>query len=228
VLPDVEGVRVVHQANAGPAAARNRGAALARGRWIAFTDDDCEPSPGWLRALERPLADGAAAVAGRATNAAAGNECATAGQLLIDHLLTYYNRDSGDARFGTSNNFAVDRGALAAAGGFDESFEQAAGEDRELVHRLRADGHRIAYQPDAVVAHHHRQDVFGFWRQHYGYGRAAVHYRERIDDDVPLEPPRFYRELVRAPTVGLSALLVLSQVANATGYARESMAGRRS
>src|SRR5215813_1646861 len=36
------------QAHAGPAAARNTGAARARGDFLAFTDDDCRPDPGWL------------------------------------------------------------------------------------------------------------------------------------------------------------------------------------
>src|SRR5437588_5369687 len=34
----------------GPAAARNCGWRAARGEIIAFTDDDCLPSPAWLRA----------------------------------------------------------------------------------------------------------------------------------------------------------------------------------
>src|SRR3954452_12468363 len=32
----------------GPAAARNAGWRSARGELVAFTDDDCEPQPGWL------------------------------------------------------------------------------------------------------------------------------------------------------------------------------------
>ena len=36
---------------AGPAAARNAGAARARGDLLAFTDDDCRPRPDWLRRL---------------------------------------------------------------------------------------------------------------------------------------------------------------------------------
>src|SRR5205814_91015 len=34
----------------GPAAARNRGWRAAAGEIVAFTDDDCVPAPGWLRA----------------------------------------------------------------------------------------------------------------------------------------------------------------------------------
>jgi len=39
------GVRLITQTNAGPAAARNRGALEARGTIILFTDDDCVPTP---------------------------------------------------------------------------------------------------------------------------------------------------------------------------------------
>ncbi len=39
-------VRLITQANAGPAAARNRGAREAQGRILLFTDDDCVPLPG--------------------------------------------------------------------------------------------------------------------------------------------------------------------------------------
>lgn len=35
--------RLIQQDHAGPARARNRGAAEATGTFLAFTDDDCEP-----------------------------------------------------------------------------------------------------------------------------------------------------------------------------------------
>jgi glycosyltransferase involved in cell wall biosynthesis len=42
-------LRVVTRAHAGgPGAARNAGWRAARGKLIAFTDDDCVPTPGWL------------------------------------------------------------------------------------------------------------------------------------------------------------------------------------
>src|SRR6476660_7073335 len=37
--------------NSGPASARNAGWKKANGELIAFTDDDCSPSHGWLSAL---------------------------------------------------------------------------------------------------------------------------------------------------------------------------------
>jgi glycosyltransferase involved in cell wall biosynthesis len=43
-------VRVVHQVNAGPAVARNRGFDLAGGDAVLFCDDDIVPEPGFVRA----------------------------------------------------------------------------------------------------------------------------------------------------------------------------------
>ena len=44
-------LRVVSTRNMGPGAARNAGAAIARGEFIAFVDDDCITPPDWLTRL---------------------------------------------------------------------------------------------------------------------------------------------------------------------------------
>ena len=51
--------------NHGPAAARNAGWHAASGDIIAFTDDDCIPSPGWLSAGAAAFMDGVLGVAGK-------------------------------------------------------------------------------------------------------------------------------------------------------------------
>lgn len=48
----------------GPAAARNAGAAASDAALLAFTDADCEPAPGWLRAGRAALEGGAHLVTG--------------------------------------------------------------------------------------------------------------------------------------------------------------------
>ncbi len=61
-------VRLMRQPGAGPAAARNIGASAARGTYICFTDNDCEPQPDWVERLIASLRKRAAAVAGLTVN----------------------------------------------------------------------------------------------------------------------------------------------------------------
>src|SRR5437764_776840 len=59
-------VRLVRRERAGgPAAARNAGIRIATGAVLAFTDDDCRPSPRWLEAGLAAVEAGAGVVMGR-------------------------------------------------------------------------------------------------------------------------------------------------------------------
>jgi len=231
-------VRRIDQAPAGPAAARNAGAAAAAGRVLAFTDDDCEPTPEWLQVLERQLAaEPGAVVGGRLVPSHPENACAAASQLLIDHFYGWHNRDPGRARFVTSNNLAMTATTFREIGGFNTGFPTAAAEDRELAERALLSGHALVYVPEAVVRHRHRLSGPSFLRQHHGYGRGAYRLfrlRRERGGSLALESPRFYVELLRAPfrehrtgrVLLLGALLALSQLAHVTGLLREALAAR--
>ena len=226
-------VSLLTERNRGPAAARNRGAASARGRYLAFTDDDCQPDMTWLSVLARHVAEAPEALlGGRVVNGLPDDRFAVASQLLTSYLFEYYNRDSSDIRFLTSNNMAVEADRFRALGGFGNTGVWAAAEDRELSERWRTSGHRLDYVPDAVVYHFHDQTLRRFWRQHFTYGRGAHHFHvRRAADTVRPEPPHFYSGLLRYPFRGGFAveagsqalLLVLSQIANAFGFLWERM-----
>ena len=55
VCGDFPGVRVLSQANQGPAAARNNGAKTAQADIVLFTDSDCEPFPDWIEQMISPF-----------------------------------------------------------------------------------------------------------------------------------------------------------------------------
>ena len=224
--------RLVCAPHGGPAAARNTGADLARGRYLVFTDDDCEPRPDWLQAIHRattasgqPLAFG-----GRVVNLLTDNIYAAASQGIVDYLYEYFGENSAPRRFFTTNNLVVPRAEFLELGGFDETFALAAAEDRDLCERWVGAGRDLAYAPDAVVDHAHALGFVRFNRQHFHYGRGAFDlHRSRAGrghSSLRLEPVRFYVGLITYPLrriggwhgVTLAILHFWSQVAYAAGY----------
>ena len=226
-------LQVVSQPRAGPAAARNTGAWIAGGEYLAFTDDDCRISAGWLEAIAKRLGDHPAyAVGGRTVNVLTNNPYAAATHFLTSYMLQYHNTDPEDATFFSSNNLVFPAEGFREIGGFDASFSLPAGEDRELCDRWIRFGNKIAYAPEAVVYHAHLLDFTSFCLQHYYYGQGAYLYRKRqahkADDELRLEPLRFYARLLSSPlsapsTVNrllLFMLIVLTQAANTGGFLR--------
>jgi glycosyltransferase involved in cell wall biosynthesis len=219
-------VTLLHQSNAGPAAARNTGAARAKGTFLAFTDDDCAPDPGWLKALAGHLSADCA-VGGRTVNALPQNPYSSTSQLIIDFVYARYNADASRARFFASNNLALPATLFRAAGGFDATLRTS--EDRELCDRWLHSGHRMAYAPEAVVHHAHSLTLRTFCRQHFNYGRGACRFyqlRARLrGHPATLEARAFYVAMLRYPfsrargrrALGLATLLVISQAASAAG-----------
>jgi len=236
-------LQLVEQAKAGPARARNTGAKHAAGRLLVFTDDDCEPTPGWLAELHRHFQRWPdRAIGGETINALPENAYSSASQLLVDYLYEYYGAASpagadGAASgppFFTSNNLAVPAALFHDVGEFDASFPRAGGEDREFCDRWQERGYRLLRAPDAIVRHSHGLSFRTFWRQHMNYGRGAFHLRKarvsRHRDAIGLEPFTFYGRLLMYParTAGrgdakllLMMLMFVSQVANAVGFMLE-------
>ncbi|WP_420643238.1 glycosyltransferase [Candidatus Leptofilum sp.] len=224
-------LRYVVQQNSGPAAARNHGARLANGRFLAFTDDDCAPASSWLQKLATQLlVDPHKMVGGYTRNALHRNPFSITSQLLIDFLYHYYNQTESQVRFFTSNNFAVAKDLFWEVGGFEEAMSLAAGEDRELCDRWLDHGLGMVYLRGAVIYHAHHLQLFSFWRQHFNYGRGAWVYRwlrsQRKNEAIHVESPTFYLRLISYPltmaqdirAILLTGMLLFTQTANAMGF----------
>lgn len=75
----------IHQRNTGPAGARSRGVVAARGELLAFTDDDCLPTPQWLEMLVATLRKHPEALVGGATiNGLQADVYAETSQMILD------------------------------------------------------------------------------------------------------------------------------------------------
>lgn len=219
-------VRILRQTNQGPASARNLGAAVASGRWLAFTDDDCIPDPGWLPELIRTLQRcPEALVGGRTVNALPHNPYSVTSQAVVTYLQA--RRDKFGYRFFGSNNFALSREAFLQAGGFDAVYRGAGGEDRAFCATWQKLGGTFIEAPKAIVEHAHPHTLHSFWKQHeaYGEGAAIFHKQHAVPSLGGKKSIRFYAGLVLHPlqrsvrpdTLLYSLLLVLAQVATLYG-----------
>jgi len=218
-------LRVLTQENAGPAAARNTGVAVAAGRWVAFLGDDTVPESGWLAAH-------------REAHRRRGDELHLAvlgytgwhPRMRLTPFLRYINehglqfgyaliRDPEDVPFNFfyTSNLSLPRDLLLAEP-FDLSFPYAAWEDIEVAYRLKRRGLRMVYEPRAVVAHDHPTDFqrFAARQERAGYC-AVVFYRLHPElgsfvgvgpEGPPPLPPRRLQALREALVCGLQNLPV--------------------
>jgi len=234
-------VRVLRQSRSGPGPARNTGAAATDAEYLAFTDDDCVPDPGWLDAFARRVqADGSSRrlYGGRVCTGLPWNSCTEASQLILDLSYAYHNPDPANARFFASCNIAMPAAGFRALGGFDPSF-RVASEDRDLCERWgEADG-RLAFVEEAAVTHLDSLTVPGFLRRHFWYGRGAWQFhgalrarnRGRFVRDVQFHAGFLMKAARRLAPVStthklqLAGLLILWQCANAAGFLYEAVRG---
>jgi glycosyltransferase involved in cell wall biosynthesis len=150
------GFRLLRQQNRGPAAARNAGLRVARGRVVVFTDDDCEPPADWLARIDRAFANDPALVG-------LGGIMITPPRqwVPLSHHSDLTEPGAADySRFIGTNNAAYLRAELLAAGGFDETFRHVSVEDAELFIRMRRRG-RTVVDPYLYVLHPPRDMRFG-------------------------------------------------------------------
>ena len=224
-------LRLLRQEHAGPARARNLGAEVARGQWLAFLDDDCLPSTTWLAAFAASDADPREALGGVTCNALPGNRWSTVSHELVSFVCGWLLHSGHTLRFLPSKNFAVSASRFRALGGFSPEFPLAAAEDREFCHRWLQSGGRLRVVEAALVTHCHHLGPLSFWGQHFRYGRGAFRFR-RLNKGTPVQmlPLAFYRDLMRLPwrTQGFSAivrtpLLLASQAASVTGFCFQAL-----
>ena len=170
------GVQLVMQPHAGPAAARNLGAQLARGDILLFTDADCAPARDWIERM-------CAAFDDKDTVGVKGAYVTYQPEIVARFVqLEYeakYDRMAQHRFIDFIDTYAAGyrRAVFLANAGFDPIFPNASVEDQEFSFRLARQGLKMVFMRDALVYHlAHPASVWIYWRRKLkiGYWKVLV------------------------------------------------------
>jgi len=172
IVKRFKGVKLLQQQNAGPAKARNNGAKAAKGEIVVFTDSDCVPTMEWLEEMLKPFSDAiVVGVQGR-YKTKQGSLVARFIQLEIEQRYEKMLKHEFIDFIG-SYAAAYRQKVFEGMNGFDTSFPIASGEDTDLSFRIHKAGHRMVFNPKALVFHSHPESLLkyikvkffrAFWR----------------------------------------------------------------
>jgi GT2 family glycosyltransferase len=208
-------VAYVREDRPGLAVAHNRGLEEARGAVVAFTDDDVVVDRLWAAQLAKAFAT--APQVGCVTGMILPLELDAPAQVWgagawgvgkgFERRVFDGRRPPGQPLypyaagvFGSGANMAFRADVLHALGGFDPRLgagtPACGGDDLAAFFDVIAAGHRLIYEPTAIVRHRHRADYASLRRQAYGYGSGLVAYLAKTVAD---DPRRLLAVAARAP-----------------------------
>jgi glycosyltransferase involved in cell wall biosynthesis len=150
-------LRGIHEPVKGIVPARNRGICEARGRWVAFFDDDQLADSRWLAELFRGASQQHSRVVGGSVHLTFPGGCSRKLHAVVRMLL-------GEAAFGEQpqpyggrltpgcGNLMIERSVFEEVGVFERTVS-GRGEDTDLFSRIERVGIAAWYLPTAIVQH---------------------------------------------------------------------------
>lgn len=154
-----------NQENTGFVRACNQGAAVARGAYLVFLNNDTVVEAGWLKNLIATAeADSTVGAVGSMLIYPDGRLQEAGGIVWIDGTAHNYGRGHSPAirkfnyarevDYCSAASLLVRKGLFDELGGFDERYSPAYYEDTDLCFGIRSLGYKVMYQPASRLVHH--------------------------------------------------------------------------
>lgn len=171
--------KIIASGKVGPAEKRDLALKYAKGKILAFLDDDAYPEPDWLKKMVHCFRDGEVGAVGGAaiTPKSDGVLQKVSGAVFESYLGGGFARnrylclgDHCESEDWPTVNLLVWKDVFAEVGGFDSAYWP--GEDTKLCLDIINAGYKILYDPEGVVYHHRRSDL---WKHFKQIGSYALH-----------------------------------------------------
>ncbi len=178
--------KIIASGKVGPAEKRDLALKYAKGKVLAFLDDDAYPERDWLKIMTPLFRDSnIGAVGGPAitpnhdgilqkVSGAVFESYLGGGPARNRYLSAGKKKECDDW---PTVNLLVWRDVFAEVGGFDSSFWP--GEDTKLCLDIINAGYKIIYDPEGVVYHHRRADLLKHFKQIGSYALHRGHFAKK-------------------------------------------------
>lgn len=176
-------LKIIKENRKNPYVARNKGAKIAKGELLLFTDSDCVVDRSWAMRLVSPFKDNKiCSVFGKVL----AYNPATALELFGNQYI--FNQNQMPFEFPRGGNSATRRKLFEEIGGFDEDF--ISGGDIDFGIRLKKQNFCIYYEPEAVVYHKHRDTLRELFKQYKKYGSGWLLLKKKWGKELEMYPNR--------------------------------------